>query len=184
MTWGLGQNTRRCLACFWSCKSTDRIGAASAGCQLKRVIGLAMVFTAQCRPVFQIPFGLLFDRIGRKPLIVGGGLLKPQCSAASRRATDTTIRWGIILAVPLWAPAPFAVRDLPLQRSDLSVKIVRGDGLYRRRHGVSAIAIGAKGMIDPHHLSWRSLYVLSADDFAAPATVSILLPGELVPHSR
>lgn len=44
------------------------------------LIGPAIGIYGLAQAVFQIPFGLLSDRVGRKPLIVGGLLIL--CSAA------------------------------------------------------------------------------------------------------
>ena len=68
--------------------ATDLSGATPA------LIGLALGLYGLTQAVFQIPFGWLSDRVGRKPVIVGGLLLFALGSVVA--ATADSI-WGVIL---------------------------------------------------------------------------------------
>jgi MFS family permease len=58
------------------------------------LVGLAIGVYGLTQAILQIPFGLLSDRIGRKPVIVGGLLLFAVGSAMAALATD--IHWIIL----------------------------------------------------------------------------------------
>ena len=71
------------------------------------LIGIAIGIYGLTQAVFQIPFGLLSDRIGRKPLIVGGLAV---FAAGSVIAALSDSIWGIILGrpLPLWRCFPIS----------------------------------------------------------------------------
>ena len=71
-TWGLGTVfSLRMLGMFMVLPVLTTYGMALQGAS-EALIGLAIGIYGLAQAVFQIPFGLLSDRIGRKPLIVGG----------------------------------------------------------------------------------------------------------------
>ncbi|VFT70714.1 transport protein YajR [Escherichia coli] len=71
-TWGLGTVfSLRMLGMFMVLPVLTTYGMALQGAS-EALIGIAIGIYGLTQPFFQIPFGLLSDRIGRKPLIVGG----------------------------------------------------------------------------------------------------------------
>lgn len=74
-TWGLGTVfSLRMLGMFMVLPVLTTYGWALQGAS-EALIGLAIGIYGLAQALFQIPFGLLSDRIGRKPLIVGGLLI-------------------------------------------------------------------------------------------------------------
>ena len=74
-TWGLGTVfSLRMLGMFMVLPVLTTYGMALQGAS-EALIGLAIGIYGLAQAVFQIPFGLLSDRIGRKPLIIGGLLI-------------------------------------------------------------------------------------------------------------
>ena len=74
-TWGLGTVfSLRMLGMFMVLPVLTTYGMVLQGAS-EALIGLAIGIYGLAQAVFQIPFGLLSDRVGRKPLIVGGLLV-------------------------------------------------------------------------------------------------------------
>ena len=88
-TWGLGTVfSLRMLGMFMVLPVLTTYGMALQGAS-EALIGLAIGIYGLAQAIFQIPFGLLSDRIGRKPLIVGGLLVVVQlCSQGSGIGRD------------------------------------------------------------------------------------------------
>lgn len=93
-TWGLGSVfSLRMLGMFMVLPVLTTYGMALQGAS-EALIGLAIGIYGLTQAVFQIPFGLLSDRIGRKPLIVSGLVL---FILGSLIAALSDSIWGIIL---------------------------------------------------------------------------------------
>ncbi|STQ81568.1 Inner membrane transport protein yajR [Hafnia alvei] len=93
-TWGLGTVfSLRMLGMFMVLPVLTTYGMSLAGAS-ETLIGIAIGIYGLTQAVFQIPFGLFSDRIGRKPLIVGGLLIFALGSAI---AAMTDSIWGVIL---------------------------------------------------------------------------------------
>lgn len=93
-TWGLGAVfSLRMLGMFMVLPVLTTYGMALQGAS-ESLIGLAIGIYGLMQALFQVPFGLLSDRVGRKPLIVIGLLMFVLGSVIA--ALSTTI-WGIIL---------------------------------------------------------------------------------------
>ena len=83
----------RMLGMFMVLPVLTTYGMALQGAS-EALIGIAIGIYGLTQAVFQIPFGLLSDRIGRKPLIVGGLAV---FTAGSVIAALSDSIWGIIL---------------------------------------------------------------------------------------
>ena len=93
-TWALGSLfSLRMLGMFMVLPVLTTYGMSLAGAT-EALIGLAIGIYGLTQALLQIPFGLLSDRIGRKPLIVGGLLL---FALGSGIAALTHSIWGVIL---------------------------------------------------------------------------------------
>lgn len=93
-TWGLGTVfSLRMLGMFMVLPVLTTYGMALQGAS-EALIGIAIGIYGLAQAIFQIPFGLLSDRIGRKPLIVGG--LAVFVAGSVIAALSHSI-WGIIL---------------------------------------------------------------------------------------
>ncbi|WP_241585452.1 MFS transporter [Rosenbergiella epipactidis] len=115
-TWGLGTVfSLRMLGMFMVLPVLTTYGMALQGAT-EGLIGLAIGIYGLAQAIFQIPFGLLSDRVGRKPLIVGGLLVFVLGSIVA--ATTTSI-WGIILGRALQGSGAIAAAVMALL-SDLT----------------------------------------------------------------
>ncbi|MEC5317990.1 MFS transporter [Brenneria populi subsp. brevivirga] len=93
-TWGLGTVfSLRMLGMFMVLPVLTTYGMALQGAS-ESLIGVAIGIYGLMQAIFQIPFGLMSDRLGRKPLIVGGLLIFTLGSVIA--ALSDSI-WGIIL---------------------------------------------------------------------------------------
>ena len=115
-TWGLGTVfSLRMLGMFMVLPVLTTYGMALQGAS-ETLIGLAIGIYGLAQAIFQIPFGLMSDRIGRKPLIVGGLLL---FVLGSIIAATTSSIWGIILGRALQGSGAIAAAVMALL-SDLT----------------------------------------------------------------
>lgn len=115
-TWGLGTVfSLRMLGMFMVLPVLTTWGMALQGAT-ETLIGLAIGIYGLAQAVFQIPFGLLSDRIGRKPLIIGGLLMFVLGSVIA--ALSTSI-WGVILGRALQGSGAIAAAVMALL-SDLT----------------------------------------------------------------
>ncbi|GKX63282.1 MFS transporter [Pragia fontium] len=115
-TWGLGLVfSLRMLGMFMVLPVLTTYGMALAGAT-KPLIGLAIGIYGLTQAIFQIPFGLLSDRVGRKPLIVGGLLI---FAIGSIIAALSDSIWGIILGRALQGSGAIAAAVMALL-SDLT----------------------------------------------------------------
>lgn len=93
-TWALGSVfSLRMLGMFMVLPVLTTYGMSLAGAT-EALIGLAIGVYGMTQALFQIPFGLLSDKVGRKPLIVGGLLM---FALGSVIAALTHSIWGVIL---------------------------------------------------------------------------------------
>lgn len=115
-TWGLGTVfSLRMLGMFMVLPVLTTYGMALQGAS-EALIGLAIGIYGLAQAVFQIPFGLLSDRIGRKPLIIGGLLIFVLGSVI---AASTASIWGVILGRALQGSGAIAAAVMALL-SDLT----------------------------------------------------------------
>ncbi|WP_213993337.1 MFS transporter [Sodalis sp. dw_96] len=115
-TWGLGTVfSLRMLGMFMVLPVLTTYGMALQGAS-EALIGLAIGIYGLAQAIFQLPFGLISDRVGRKPLIVGG-LLVFALGSAIAAMTDSI--WGVILGRALQGSGAIAAAVMALL-SDLT----------------------------------------------------------------
>ena len=126
-TWGLGTVfSLRMLGMFMVLPVLTTYGMALQGAS-EALIGIAIGIYGLTQAVFQIPFGLLSDRIGRKPLIVGGLAV---FAAGSVIAALSDSIWGIILGRALQGSGAIAAAVMALL-SDLTREQNRTPRFYQ-----------------------------------------------------
>ena len=107
-TWGLGTVfSLRMLGMFMVLPVLTTYGMALQGAS-EALIGLAIGIYGLAQALFQIPFGLLSDRIGRKPLIVGGLLIFVVAALSPR---FLTLSGALFLAARCRAPGRLPPRS-------------------------------------------------------------------------
>lgn len=115
-TWGLGTVlSLRMLGMFMILPVLTTYGMALQDAS-ESLIGLAIGIYGLIQAVFQIPLGLVSDRIGRKPLIVSGLLI---FALGSTIAALTDSIWGVILGRALQGSGAIAAVAMALL-SDLT----------------------------------------------------------------
>ncbi len=176
-TWGLGTVfSLRMLGMFMVLPVLTTYGMALQGAS-ETLIGLAIGIYGLAQAIFQIPFGLLSDRIGRKPLIIGGLLL---FVLGSIIAATTSSIWGIILGRALQGSGAIAAAVMALL-SDLTREQNRTKAMafIGISFGVTFAIAMVIGPIVTHMLGLHALFWM----IALLATLGILITLLVVPSS-
>lgn len=177
-TWGLGTVfSLRMLGMFMVLPVLTTYGMALQGAS-EALIGLAIGIYGLAQAVFQIPFGLLSDRIGRKPLIVGGLLLFVLGSVI---AACTQSIWGIILGRALQGSGAIAAAVMALL-SDLTREQNRTKAMafIGISFGVTFAIAMVIGPVVTHILGLHALFWM----IAILATLGIIITLAIVPSAK
>jgi len=177
-TWGLGTVfSLRMLGMFMVLPVLTTYGMALQGAS-EALIGLAIGIYGLAQAVFQIPFGLLSDRIGRKPLIIGGLAIFVLGSVIAA-LTDSI--WGVILGRALQGSGAIAAAVMALL-SDLTREQNRTKAMafIGVSFGVTFAIAMVVGPIVTHALDLHALFWM----IAVLATLGILLTLWVVPNSE
>lgn len=177
-TWGLGTVfSLRMLGMFMVLPVLTTYGMALQGAS-ETLIGLAIGIYGLAQAIFQVPFGLLSDRVGRKPLIVGGLLLFVLGSIVA--ATTTSI-WGIILGRALQGSGAIAAAVMALL-SDLTREQNRTKAMafIGVSFGVTFAIAMVAGPIVTHLLGLHALFWM----IALLATLGIVITLAVVPSAK
>ncbi|KAF6664443.1 MFS transporter [Pantoea sp. EKM101V] len=178
-TWGLGTVfSLRMLGMFMVLPVLTTYGMALQGAS-ETLIGLAIGIYGLAQAIFQIPFGLLSDRIGRKPLIVGGLLL---FVVGSVIAACTESIWGIILGRALQGSGAIAAAVMALL-SDLTREQNRTKAMafIGISFGVTFAIAMVVGPVVTHALGLQALFWMIAI-LASLGIVITLLVVPSTPH--
>ena len=176
-TWGLGTVfSLRMLGMFMVLPVLTTYGMALQGAS-EALIGLAIGIYGLAQAIFQIPFGLLSDRIGRKPLIVGG--LAVLILGSIIAALSDSI-WGIILGRALQGSGAIAAAVMALL-SDLTREQNRTKAMafIGVSFGITFAIAMVLGPIITHALGLNALFWM----IAVLATAGIVLTLWVVPDS-
>ncbi|WP_034912773.1 MFS transporter [Erwinia sp. 9145] len=174
-TWGLGTVfSLRMLGMFMVLPVLTTYGMALQGAS-ETLIGLAIGIYGLAQAVFQIPFGLLSDRIGRKPLIIGGLLIFVLGSVI---AAMTTSIWGVILGRALQGSGAIAAAVMALL-SDLTREQNRTKAMafIGISFGITFAIAMVLGPIITHALGLHALFWM----IALLATGGIIITLSVVP---
>lgn len=177
-TWGLGTVfSLRMLGMFMVLPVLTTYGMALQGAS-EALIGLAIGIYGLAQAIFQIPFGLLSDRVGRKPLIVGGLLVFVLGSIIA--ALSHSI-WGIILGRALQGSGAIAAAVMALL-SDLTREQNRTKAMafIGVSFGVTFAIAMVLGPVITHALGLHALFWM----IAVLATIGIALTLWVVPDSK
>ena len=176
-TWGLGTVfSLRMLGMFMVLPVLTTYGMALQGAS-EALIGLAIGIYGLAQAVFQIPFGLLSDRVGRKPLIVGGLAI---FVAGSVLAALSSSIWGVILGRALQGSGAIAAAVMALL-SDLTREQNRTKAMafIGVSFGVTFAIAMVLGPIITHALGLHALFWM----IAILASLGIVLTVWVVPNS-
>ncbi|MDT3666623.1 MFS transporter [Cronobacter dublinensis] len=176
-TWGLGTVfSLRMLGMFMVLPVITTYGMALQGAS-EALIGLAIGIYGLAQAIFQVPFGLLSDRIGRKPLIVGGLAI---FVIGSLVAALTDSIWGIILGRALQGSGAIAAAVMALL-SDLTREQNRTKAMafIGVSFGVTFAIAMVLGPIITHALGLHALFWM----IAVLATAGIIITLWVVPDS-
>lgn len=177
-TWGLGTVfSLRMLGMFMVLPVLTTYGMALQGAS-EALIGLAIGIYGLAQAIFQIPFGLLSDRVGRKPLIIGGLALFVIGSIVA--ALSSSI-WGIILGRALQGSGAIAAAVMALL-SDLTREQNRTKAMafIGVSFGVTFAIAMVLGPIVTHKLGLQALFWM----IAALGSAGIMLTLWVVPNSH
>ncbi len=177
-TWGLGTVfSLRMLGMFMVLPVLTTYGMALQGAS-EALIGFAIGIYGLAQAIFQIPFGLLSDRIGRKPLIVGGLVIFVIGSVIA--ALSDSI-WGIILGRALQGSGAIAAAVMALL-SDLTREQNRTKAMafIGVSFGITFAIAMVLGPIITHRLGLHALFWM----IAGLATAGIILTLWVVPDSK
>ncbi|WP_312211169.1 MFS transporter [Pseudescherichia sp.] len=177
-TWGLGTVfSLRMLGMFMVLPVLTTYGMALQGAS-EALIGFAIGIYGLAQAIFQIPFGLLSDRIGRKPLIVGGLVIFVIGSIIA--ALSDSI-WGIILGRALQGSGAIAAAVMALL-SDLTREQNRTKAMafIGVSFGITFAIAMVLGPIITHRLGLHALFWM----IAGLATAGIILTLWVVPDSK
>ncbi|HGH3373330.1 TPA: MFS transporter [Kluyvera cryocrescens] len=177
-TWGLGTVfSLRMLGMFMVLPVLTTYGMALQGAS-EALIGLAIGIYGLAQAVFQIPFGLVSDRIGRKPLIIGGLAIFVLGSVIAAMSESI---WGIILGRALQGSGAIAAAVMALL-SDLTREQNRTKAMafIGVSFGVTFAIAMVLGPIITHKLGLHALFWM----IAGLATLGILLTILVVPDSK
>ncbi|WP_273868902.1 MFS transporter [Serratia odorifera] len=176
-TWGLGTVfSLRMLGMFMVLPVLTTYGMALNGAS-EALIGIAIGIYGLAQAIFQIPFGLVSDRIGRKPLIVGGLLIFALGSAIA--AVSDSI-WGIIIGRALQGSGAIAAAVMALL-SDLTREQNRTKAMafIGISFGITFAIAMVLGPIVTHSLGLHALFWM----IAALALAGIVITLAVVPSA-
>lgn len=176
-TWGLGTVfSLRMLGMFMVLPVLTTYGMALQGAS-ETLIGLAIGIYGLAQAIFQIPFGLLSDRLGRKPLIVGGLLI---FVLGSIIAANTTSIWGVILGRALQGSGAIAAAVMALL-SDLTREQNRTKAMafIGISFGITFAIAMVVGPVVTHHYGLHALFWM----IAVLASCGILITLFVVPSA-
>ena len=179
-TWGLGTVfSLRMRGMFMVLPVLTTYGMALQGAS-ESLIGLAIGIYGFAQAIFQIPFGLLSDRIGRKPLIVGGLLV---FVLGSIIAALTTSIWGVILGRALQGSGAIAAAVMALL-SDLTREQNRTKAMafIGISFGVTFAIAMVLGPIITHALGLHALFWMIAILASAGIIITLLVVPSASSH--
>ncbi|MBJ3814805.1 MFS transporter [Shimwellia pseudoproteus] len=177
-TWGLGTVfSLRMLGMFMVLPVLTTWGMSLQGAS-EALIGVAIGIYGLAQAIFQIPFGLVSDRIGRKPLIVGGLLIFVLGSVIA--ALSHSI-WGVILGRALQGSGAIAAAVMALL-SDLTREQNRTKAMafIGVSFGVTFALAMVLGPIITHAFGLQALFWM----IAVLASCGILITLWVVPNSK
>lgn len=177
-TWGLGLVfSLRMLGMFMVLPVLTTYGMALQGAS-ETLIGIAIGIYGLMQALLQIPFGLWSDKLGRKPLIVGGLII---FTLGSVIAAMTHSIWGVILGRALQGSGAIAAAVMALL-SDLTREQNRTKAMafIGISFGITFAIAMVTGPIITHYLGLNGLFWV----IAALATLAIILTIFFIPDSN